>query len=223
MPRPTISYANVMSTIAVFVALGGTSYAVARNSIGARELKRDAVTSSKIKNRAVTSSKLGRNAVTSGAIRNGSITSSDLSSSAKSSPRGPRGLQGPDGATGPAGPIGPPGPAALEAWLALPLAAGWTSYGGGWQAGQFRKDQVGHVYLRGMVASGDPPTGSEVMATLPPGYRPPARVMFAVLTGQPTTIPGRLDVLTDGRVLWVSGATGAPNYTHLTGIVFDTD
>ena len=34
MRRPQLSYANVMSTIAVFIALGGTSYAVARNSVG---------------------------------------------------------------------------------------------------------------------------------------------------------------------------------------------
>ena len=32
--RPQLSYANVVSTGALFVALGGTSYAVARNSVG---------------------------------------------------------------------------------------------------------------------------------------------------------------------------------------------
>ena len=43
----TISYANLMSTLAVFIALGGTSYAIARNSVGERELKDGAVTSSR--------------------------------------------------------------------------------------------------------------------------------------------------------------------------------
>ena len=37
LPRPRVTYANVMATIAVFVALGGASYAaiaVPRNSVG---------------------------------------------------------------------------------------------------------------------------------------------------------------------------------------------
>jgi hypothetical protein len=45
--RPRFTYANVVSSLALFVALGGTSYAVARNSIGTRELKNNAVTSAK--------------------------------------------------------------------------------------------------------------------------------------------------------------------------------
>lgn len=45
---PKLSYANVMSTLAVFLARGGTSYAVARNSIATKHLKNSAVTSAKI-------------------------------------------------------------------------------------------------------------------------------------------------------------------------------
>ena len=62
MRRPQLTYANVMSTIAVFLALGGTSYAVARNSIGNRELKRNAVTSSKVKDRSLATSDLSPSA-----------------------------------------------------------------------------------------------------------------------------------------------------------------
>ena len=50
MRRP--SPALVISVIALFVALGGTSYAVTqlpKNSVGAQQLKKSAVTSSKIK------------------------------------------------------------------------------------------------------------------------------------------------------------------------------
>lgn len=54
MRRPHLSYANVMSTIAVFIALGGTSYAVARNSVGNLQLRKNAVTSSKVKDRSLT-------------------------------------------------------------------------------------------------------------------------------------------------------------------------
>lgn len=49
--RPKLSFANVMSVLAVFIALGGTSYAVARingstlvdRSVAGKKLKRDSV------------------------------------------------------------------------------------------------------------------------------------------------------------------------------------
>ena len=47
-----LSYANVMATIAIFVALGGGAYAATalpKNSVGATQLRTDAVTSSKVK------------------------------------------------------------------------------------------------------------------------------------------------------------------------------
>ena len=51
--RPTRgSYANVTATLALLVALGGTSYAaveLAKNSVGAKQLKANAVTTKKVK------------------------------------------------------------------------------------------------------------------------------------------------------------------------------
>ncbi len=61
--RERLTYANVMATIAVFVALGGTSYAavkLAANSVGAREIKAGAVRSSEIENGSVTKVDLAR-------------------------------------------------------------------------------------------------------------------------------------------------------------------
>lgn len=49
--RRRISYANVMATVALFVALGGSSYAAIKlsvNSVGNRELKQRAVTPAKL-------------------------------------------------------------------------------------------------------------------------------------------------------------------------------
>jgi hypothetical protein len=101
--RERLTFANVMSLIAVFIALGGTSYAVTqlpRNSVGNKQLKRGAVTSSK--------------------VRNGSLAVRDLSSRARGSlrgptgPQGPRGSQGPRGRTGARGPEGPRGPTGLQ-------------------------------------------------------------------------------------------------------------
>ena len=74
--RSHASYANVMATLAVFVAIGGTSYAaitLPRNSVGERQ----------IKSRAVGAKELKRGAVGSRAIKNGAIEPQDLSSAHK--------------------------------------------------------------------------------------------------------------------------------------------
>ena len=49
-----LTYAKVVSTLCLFVALGGTAWAVAANSIGTAQLKRGAVTTPKIARGAVT-------------------------------------------------------------------------------------------------------------------------------------------------------------------------
>src|SRR5436190_17303568 len=56
-PNPAL----VISLLALFVALGGTTYAATslpKNSVGTKQLKKNAVTSAKIKNGAVTAAKL---------------------------------------------------------------------------------------------------------------------------------------------------------------------
>ena len=48
--RSSLSYANVIATIALFVALGGGAYAaitLPKNSVGAKQLKKNAVVSSR--------------------------------------------------------------------------------------------------------------------------------------------------------------------------------
>jgi hypothetical protein len=51
--RARLTYANVMATLAMFIVLGGGAYAagttLAKNSVGSRQLKANAVTSSKVK------------------------------------------------------------------------------------------------------------------------------------------------------------------------------
>lgn len=69
-PRPQLSYANVIATIALFVALGGAAVAAGlpKNSVGANQLKRGAVSAAKLKRGAVTSGKIGPKAVTAGKL-----------------------------------------------------------------------------------------------------------------------------------------------------------
>lgn len=91
-----LTYANTMSTLAVFMALGGISYAAVKlpaNSVGTKQIKRNAVTGSKVKSSSLTGSD----------VRDGSLTAKDFGGSVQ-------GAQGPTGAQGPAGPAGTPGP-----------------------------------------------------------------------------------------------------------------
>lgn len=85
-----LNYANVMSTIAVCIALGGSAYA-------ATLLPKDSVGSAQIKRSAVGPAELRTGAVTSRAIRNQSIGLGDLASAARLSLRGAKGDPGPAG------------------------------------------------------------------------------------------------------------------------------
>jgi hypothetical protein len=114
MHLPRLTYANVMSTVAVFVALGGTSYAAVK-------LTKNSVRSSHIKNGQVYSSD----------IRNGTVRAIDLHKSIRPGAgtpgsTGSTGLGGTTGAAGPAGPVGPVGPAGPAGADGAPGATGPT-------------------------------------------------------------------------------------------------
>ena len=76
-----LSYANVMSSIAVFLVLGGAT-AFAASKVGPHRLKANSVTTPKIKANAVTTRKLRKNAVTRLKIRDGAINSDKLADAA---------------------------------------------------------------------------------------------------------------------------------------------
>jgi hypothetical protein len=91
-----LTYANVMATVAVFIALGGSSYAaisLSKNSVGASQLKAGSVRGSEVKN--------------------GSLGVGELKGSARAS------LRGQKGATGAQGPKGDAGAAATTLWAVL--------------------------------------------------------------------------------------------------------
>ena len=94
IPRPKLNYANVIATIALFVALGGAAVAAGlpKKSVGPQQLKpgavttkalhRKAVTSGKIAPKAVTAGKLGAFAVLPGNLGAGIITTDKISDGA---------------------------------------------------------------------------------------------------------------------------------------------
>jgi hypothetical protein len=81
--RSRITYGNVVATLALFVALGGTSYAVTK--IGSKEIRNNSVRSKDIRN----------NDVRSRDIRNHSLLAKDFKGGQL-----PSGLRGPPGVSG---------------------------------------------------------------------------------------------------------------------------
>jgi hypothetical protein len=70
--RRRLTYANVIATLALFLALGGGAVWAA-SKVGTRNLRAGAVTAGKIKRNAVTGSKIRANAVTSGKLKAGAV------------------------------------------------------------------------------------------------------------------------------------------------------
>jgi hypothetical protein len=78
--RPRLSYANVVATLALFLALGGAAVAAGlpRNSVGPSQLKKGAVTAAKIKRNAVTAGKISKGAVGAGKLGANAVLPSNL-------------------------------------------------------------------------------------------------------------------------------------------------
>src|SRR5215211_467364 len=110
--RSHLSFANVISVIALFVALGGASYAAVtlpKNSVGAKQIKKNAVGASEIK----------RSAVRTGEVKNGALRAEDFA--AGQLPKGPKGDPGQNGTNGAPGPAG-----TADAFARVGLEAGRT-------------------------------------------------------------------------------------------------
>ena len=97
--RRHLTFANVMSVIAVFIALGGASYAAVnlpKNSVGTKQLKGKSVGTKQLKGNAVNSNKVKDFSLRAQDFKEGQLPS------------------GATGATGPQGTIGPTGAPGLS-------------------------------------------------------------------------------------------------------------
>ena len=151
--RPRLTYANVMATVAVFIALGGASYAalkLPKNSIGAKQLKKNAVTATKIKNNAVTGAKVKESTL---ATVPTAQTATTANSAAVANSLAPSEAWHE---------IGAPGEPSFEnSWKNLAISPAFEHVG-------FYKDHEGIVHLKGHATGGT----SFNIFHLPPGYRP---------------------------------------------------
>lgn len=95
--RRRLTFANVMSMLALIVALGGTSYA-------AVTLPKNSVTSTQIKKGTIVGSDIHANAITGAKVKDKSLKAADFA--AGQLPAGPKGDTGPQGPKGDTGAFG---------------------------------------------------------------------------------------------------------------------
>ena len=159
--RRRSSYANVMATIAVFIALGGSSYAVGQ------------ISGSQIKNRSIGGKKLKRNTVAGTAVKESSLgtvpsantaRAADTAARADTAALADRALVAAN-ITAPEGfhEIGAPGEPAF-----IPPCAQYSG-NPSLQSVGFYKDREGVVHLRGAYSC---TSAGEIAFNLPRGYRP---------------------------------------------------
>jgi hypothetical protein len=80
--RKHLTYANVISSICLFLLLSGGAALAAgtlgKNTVGSNQLKKNAVTAAKIKNNSVTGTKIPANAISSEKIADGAVSLAKL-------------------------------------------------------------------------------------------------------------------------------------------------
>lgn len=95
-----LTYANVLSTLAIFLVLGGGAYAAVtlpKNSVGTEQIQRDGVTKPDVAPDAIGNAELKIGSVRTKQVADGSLQCKDFKPSADACGRGPAGPAGADG------------------------------------------------------------------------------------------------------------------------------
>ncbi len=101
--RSKITYANAVASLALFVALGGISYAaiaIPQNSVGTPQLKANAVTGAKVKNGSLEKADFAAGALPPAGARGADGTKGDKGEQGAQGDQGTQGIQGEPGAPG---------------------------------------------------------------------------------------------------------------------------
>ena len=201
--RDRLTYANVMATIAVFIALGGVAWAAA--TIDSKDVVDGSLKSIDLKD---------EKGVTGDDVVPDSLTGAGIDEDTLGQVGDADKLDGKDASEFAS--------AGSEQWFALnlngdtPAECFWEAFpsADGFNPPSFFRDRAGVVHLRGMIRARDgffEPCDnnngaliSDNLSAIPGGYRPANR---EVLTISSADKPGRLDVTSLGRL--ILGAPGS--------------
>lgn len=224
--RSRLTYANVMATIAVFVALGGSSYAALR--VGSKQIVDNSVRSKDIRNNGIRSGDIADNRVTGKDLRDGTIAGRDVAANALGGAQIDESTLGPVATAADAGTVD--GIDSSQFLRALPASEPWHRVGtageppflNGWDnadselaPARFYKDPLGIVHIQGTIAT---PGITNHVFTLPPGYRPAFTLHFRTDSCCPPAYYGAtFFILADGTV---TKQQGAYEGVSLEGIAF---
>lgn len=209
--RKHLTYANVMATVAIVLAVGGGA-AYAANTVFSSDIVDGEVRSVDLANNSVRTAKIADGQVTAGdlappeawhAVRAGSSSSDRC-------------------ATG-----------AVAVFCSYDFVGDffpWKNYGSGFATAAYYKDQLGIVHLKGLVANDVEFSGQTVQSVrifrMPGAYRPDSRRTFASVgsaTADWSVGPGRVDVGPDGLVSLVSDCAPAADLCSSTGAYVTLD
>jgi hypothetical protein len=216
--RPRLTYANVVSTLCLFLVLGGgAAYGASqlgKNSVGPKQLKKNAVVTAKIKNEAITASKVKKGTLTGTQIDASTLGTVPTANSAQTAQTAQIA-----NALSPSEPwreVGAPGePTFLNKWANEPALPAEPSVA-------FYKDHDGIVHLQGYAVKGE----GETIFELPAGFRPPNGKLLTFLVscaGPGECVDGSGTLTISGSGLGKPGAVNSPiNATslYLNGITF---
>jgi hypothetical protein len=189
--RKKLTFANVMSTLALFLALGGTAYAA---GIGSADVADNSLKSIDLKD--------GKG-VAGVDVVNDSLTGADIRESKLGKVANANKLDGLDSSAFARIGTGP--------WHAATVndgaggtACSWTNAFAGYSEAGYLRDRAGVIHLRGIVKATDG-TGSacsandvdETIFTLPAGFRPDATTIFPIVAANKAA---RVDVAANGTV-----------------------
>lgn len=105
-----------------------------------------------------------------------------------------------------------------SAWTGFSYSNSWANFGSGLQVGQYKKDNFGNVYLRGIMTPGTQTAGITIL-TLPAGYRPAtsSQLIYGVADNGGVQSARRLDLSTAG-VLTLSAMGTDSNLNFIQGV-----
>jgi hypothetical protein len=200
--------ANVMATLALIVALGGTSYAATslkKNSVGSKQIKNSSITSSDVKNNSLTGSDIKESKL--GTVPSAtSATAAATAGHAGTADNATHATTADKALTLPALVFHP-----------LTLINDWQNYNGNDRVPSFTVDANGVVHFRGAICCGT----SENAFTVPAVIRPGSTVWLT--TDQDSATTGRIYIDPDGNA-YVEGDPNTPgsgvDFTSLDGVSY---
>ncbi len=230
--RGRLTYANVMATVAVFIALGGSAYAAAqlkKNSVGTKQLKNNAVTGAKVKDGSLNAADIG------GAVNSADhALTADSASHAASADSASRAVSADSAASASqAGNAEKLGGAPSSAYIQASQAGSFieaahfdhSNFGCPFdqtiwhdkepevnETTAYWRDPFGVVHLRGFAIRCL--TAETTIFTLPKGFRPGKRQRFLAIVENPS--PG-IDEVTVGP----TGVVAAPEVTSNNSVELD--